>query len=302
LHADEAHALHAGQRLELFQQNGAVPIPGVARAPLPGDADAEAADGGELKEPRSPEASSYVMEAEHWLGVAAAHLGDEKAARGHFAEALLRGEALIKSTVDPKADYKGDMADSHGAYGDALLRFGKAAEAEKHYAESLRYLQARIAAVPDDIKQQPLLALAHERLGAALGKGPDAEQRYREALRLRKALWQIEPTNLVREAAYLLALARCGQCDEAAAGAAKLLPRAGNKTVLLLVVARCYAACAAGGGPRKGEYSERAVAALKAVDARKDYQDAFALETDLDLAAVRAAPAFKALVEEIKGR
>jgi serine/threonine-protein kinase len=252
------------------------------------------------REPQSPEASSFLMEAEHWLGVAAAHLGDEKAGRRHFAEALRRGEELIKVTKDLKGEYKGDMAVSLGAYGDALLRFGEAAEAEKKYAESLRYLKARIAAVPDDIKLQPLLALAHERLGAALGKRPDAEKHYQEALRLRKALWQVEPTNLVREAAYLLALARGGRREEAAAGAAKLLPRAAKKTVLLLDVARCYAACAAGDGPKQREYSEQALVALKQAVAEKDYKAVFVLETDPDLAAVRAAPAFKALVDEVK--
>jgi tetratricopeptide (TPR) repeat protein len=257
------------------------------------------------REPQTPEASSFLMEAELWLGVAAAHLGDEKAAREHFGEALRRGETLIKANPDPKREYKGDMAVTQGAYGDALLSFGKAAEAEKNYEESMRNLGARIDAVPDEIKLQPLLALAHERLGAAsaaLGKQPDAQKHYQQALRLRKALQQIEPTNLVREAAYLLALARSGQRDEAAARAAKLLPRAGNKTVLLLDVARCYAVCAAGDGPKKREYSEQALLALKAVTAEKDYKAACVLETDPDLAAVRAEPAFKALVDEVKGR
>jgi serine/threonine protein kinase len=261
------------------------------------------------REPLRPEASSYIMEAEHWQGVAAAHLGDEKAARERFGEALRRGENLVNANPDPKREFKGDMAVTQGAYGDALLWFGKAEEAEKNYEESMRNLRARIDAVPDEIKLQPLLALAHERLGAASaaqGQRPDAKKHYQEALRLRKALWQVEPTNPVRVAAYLVALARSGQREEAAAGAAKLLPGAAKnkKAVLLLDVARCYAVCAAGDGPKKREYSEQAVAALNAVvdNKEKDYKDAFVLETDPDLAAIRAAPEFKALVEEVKRR
>jgi hypothetical protein len=50
------------------------------------------------------------------------------------------------------------------------------------------------------------------------------------------------------------------------------------------------------------EYSEQAVAALKAAVAEKDYKASFVLETDPDLAAVRAEPAFKVLVDEVKGR
>jgi serine/threonine protein kinase len=255
-------------------------------------------------DPQSWEPSNYLMEVRLWLGVSGAHLGDEKAAREHFAEALRLGEDLMKRHPDVPR-FKGDMAEVQGAYGDALLRWGQVTDAQKSYEESLRNLQIKIASDPDDIKLQPFLALAHERLATAnvaQGKRPDAKQHYQEALRLRKALWQIEPTNLVREAAYILALARCGQPDQAAAGAAKLLQRAGNKTALLLDVARCYAACAAADGPKKGEYSEQAVAVLKAVVDQRDYKDAFALATDPDLAAVRAAPAFQALVAEVKGR
>jgi serine/threonine-protein kinase len=257
-------------------------------------------------QPTSWEPSNYLMEVRMWLGVAAAHLGDEKAAGEQFAEALRLGEDLVKRHPGAPS-FKGDMAEVQGARGDALLRFRKAEEAEKNYEESLRNLRVKIDSDPHDIKQQPLLALAHERLGAvsaALGKRPEAEKHFKEALRLRQRLWEIQPTNVVREAAYLLALARCGQREEAAAGAAKLLPGAAEekKTVLLLDVARCYAACAAGDGPKKREYSEQAVAALKAAVAEKDYKADFVLETDPDLAAVRAAPAFKALIDEVKGR
>ena len=58
---------------------------------------------------------------------------------------------------------------------------------------------------------------------------------------------------------------------------------------------------AAGDGPKKREYSEQAVAALKAVVAEKDYKADFVLKTDPDLASVRAEPAFKALVNDVKG-
>jgi tetratricopeptide (TPR) repeat protein len=244
------------------------------------------------------------MEACLWQGVAAAQRGDEKAAREQFAEALRIGEDLMKR-YPTHLEFQGDMAESQGALGDALMRFGKAEEAETSYEKSLANFQVQSKAEPHNLKLQPLLALAHERLGAvstALGKRPDAEKHYQEALRIRKALWQIEPTNLVREAAYLLTLAHSGQRDEAATGAAKLQARAEKKTMLHLDVARCYAVCAASDTPKKREYTEKALAALKLAVAPADFKDAAALRTDVDLEAVRGEPTFQALIDEVKKR
>jgi serine/threonine-protein kinase len=248
------------------------------------------------------EAPDYLMESEMWLAVAFANQGDEKAAREHFAEAVRIGNDLIKK-YPAKTDFKGDMGQVQGALGDALLRFGKPAEAEKNYTQALDNLQVQIASEPDNIKLQPLLAQAHERLGAvsaAAGKGPDAEKHYQEALRVRKGLWQAEPTNLVRHTAYLLALAHAGQRDEAAAELTKLGPRLAKRTPLLLQAARCYAACA--GGPKKAEYTTQALAVLSEAAAAEDYKDAFTLETDPDLHALRPEPAFMKLVQQVKAR
>jgi eukaryotic-like serine/threonine-protein kinase len=250
------------------------------------------------------EPSEWIMEACLWQGIAAAQRGDEKAAREQFDEAIRIGDDLIKRYPTHR-EFQGDMAESQGAFGDALMRFGQPEEAEKNYEKSLANFQAQLKAEPHNLKLQPMLAWAHERLGAvntARGKPAEAKKHYEEALRIRKALWQIEPSNLVREAAYLLTLARSGQRDEAATGAAKLKARAEKKTVLHLDVARCYATCAAGDTPKKREYAEQALSALKLAIAAPDFKDAFALKTDFDLEALRSDPAFRAVIDEVKKR
>src|SRR5207253_417026 len=134
-----------------------------------------------------------------------AHFKEEKLLREHFAAALRLGEGLMK--LHPRrAAFKGDMAAVQGAYGDALVRLGKPDEADVCYREALRYLQVVLDSNPDDISQQPLLALAHERLGitaARLGKRPEATKHFQDALQLRTELLMIEPTNLSRKAAYV---------------------------------------------------------------------------------------------------
>lgn len=243
------------------------------------------------------------MQTEEWLGTTCSHLGQEKAMREHFNESLRLGEELIKEFAW-RAGFKIDQAEVHGAYGDALLRLGQAEEAAKNYQQALSYLQPVVDANPDDLSQQPLLALSHERLAtvsARLGKRPEADKHAQEALKLRTELLQAAPANLPRQADYVLALARAGKYADAAAAAAKVRPKVSQSADLLLQVARCYATCAAAGTPQKADYVKQSLETLRAAT-DKDYHDAVALQTDPDLEAVRGEAEFRALVEKVKAR
>ncbi|HZT81702.1 MAG TPA: serine/threonine-protein kinase, partial [Gemmataceae bacterium] len=254
-------------------------------------------------DPKNWEARNYLMQTEEWLGTTCSHLGQEKAMREHFNESLRLGEELIKEFAW-RAGFKIDQAEVHGAYGDALLRLGQAEEAAKNYQQALSYLQPVVDANPDDLSQQPLLALSHERLAtvsARLGKRPEADKHAQEALKLRTELLQAAPANLPRQADYVLALARAGKYADAAAAAAKVRPKVSQSADLLLQVARCYATCAAAGTPQKADYVKQALETLRAAT-DKDYQDAVALQTDPDLEAVRGEAEFRALVEKVKAR
>jgi tetratricopeptide (TPR) repeat protein len=254
-------------------------------------------------DPKNPIPRNYVMQARLWLGMTASHLNDAKGVQEHFAEAVRLGEELDRE--HPEAvSFRADLAETHGAYGDALLRLGKLEDAEKSYQDALKNVQGVVAKKPDDLSQQPLLAETYERLGALAARqvrGVEAETHYATALRLRTELLKVDQTSLPRQTAYLLALARCGKHVESARGVEQIRLRASKSTPFLLQIARCLAVCAAANSPQRQDYAEKAVQALQAAT-KDDYQDATILDTDLDLASLRGEPAFQMLIAQVKGR
>ena len=184
---------------------------------------------------------------------------------------------------------------------DARLRRGKAADAWKDYGTALTCARAALAADPTSLSRQDLLARTCDRLGHAAELLPDhraeAAGHYQEALRLREGLRKEEPNDLLLEAAYALSLARCGHADRAAEEAADLNCRAIDDNEVLLLVAGCFARCAAAAPDEaaRRRYAGQAVAAL-ADAVGQGYKDAVVLRTEPDLEAVRAEPAYRALL------
>jgi tetratricopeptide (TPR) repeat protein len=251
----------------------------------------------------SGESRSYIMQAEMFLGVAAWHLGDEAGAKTCFARAVGIAEELIKELKDT-LPYKADLAEALGYQGDSLIRFGKFADAEKAYTASMANLKAFLAANPDDVEHQPLMALTVERLGtvyALLGRPAEAKKQYEEAMQLRGELFQVDPDNRSRRMAYLVAAARAGKVGDATKYTAKFRPDMVKSKHLMLQVARVFAICAAGDAANKEQWTKEAMAAL-AVATKGDYQAAAALRTDPDLAALRGGEAFEKLVAEVAKR
>jgi len=254
-------------------------------------------------EPKNVSARSYVMQARLWLGVAAGQRGDAGAVEEQFGQAARLGADLIR--LFPKsAEFKEDLAETQGHYGDALLRLGKAAAADISYRDSLKNLEAALALRPDELSPQRLLARTHERLGsvsAVLGKAPQAEQHYREALKRYTELVAVETDSPARQVDRLLALARAGQCADAAAGAAKLRPKVAQSTQLQLQLARCWAVCAARDPAQKAQHAERALQTLRAATG-DDYKDVLLLQNDPDLLVLRADPGFQGVIAAVKSR
>jgi tetratricopeptide (TPR) repeat protein len=253
-------------------------------------------------EPGNGEAQSWLAEPHLWLGTVAWHFGDAQGVEEHFGKCVTTCERQAEDPNDFSA--KEDLANIYGARGDAQLRLGKVTAAAESYQLALRHIQAVMTHDPDNSYQVPLLALTHERvasLAARRGNRAEAERHSREALQLREALVQIEPNNLAWQASYVLALARCGQHAEAAAGAEKLQKQAPHSPELLLQVARCYAVCASLDTPRKQDHMAKALAACKAATP-DNYRDATVLETDPELEGLRREPAFQAIVAAVKSR
>jgi tetratricopeptide (TPR) repeat protein len=252
---------------------------------------------------QSPSARSYLAEVYLWLGVTVWHRGEAAAVPEYFGQAVRLAEALVAQ--HPRdAGFKADLAEVYAAHGDAQVRLGQAEAAAKSYRLALASLQAGRALRPGVPAHDALLARIHEGLaGDALRRGQrsEATKHYQEALHLRADLAELEPGNPVRQAAYLLALARVGKHAEAARGAEALRRRAPRSPEILLQVARCYAACARGaGGEEARGYTARALDALQALAALPDYHDAVALRSDPDLAPLRAEPAFQALLRKLE--
>lgn len=151
---------------------------------------------------------------------------------------------------------------------------------------------------PDDPSPLPLLALLHERLGADAqrrGQKEQARQHFQEVLNIRQEFVRLEPENRMYQAAYLLALARCGKPAEAARGADTLRSQAADSALVLLQLARCYAVCASE-EQHKQTYLAKAREVVQAL-AALDYRDPVLLRTDSDLASLRTEPAFLSLLE-----
>jgi eukaryotic-like serine/threonine-protein kinase len=253
-------------------------------------------------EKKQAERLSYLMQAHLWLGIASWNLNDVKGADEQFAESLAIGRRLVKESP-AYLPFKVDLAEVLGAYGDALLRFGKTEEARKQYAESLETLNEVLKKRPDDIAQQPLLALTHERLGivsALVNNTAEAKQHNLEAMKLRKELWQIEPSNLSRQIGFVVTMARAGDQANAVRLATTIRPRMVQSPELMLQVARCFAICSAGAAERD-KYVGEAHSALVA-GTEGDFKDAFAIQTDPDFTAIRDEAGFKDQIARIKAR
>jgi serine/threonine-protein kinase len=251
---------------------------------------------------QSAEARSWLAEAWMWEGIAAARRGDAKALES-FRKALKLAGDLVKG--HPKyGPYQADLAEVYGALGDAQVCLGKAGDATKSYRQSRKYLGVLRRRNPDDPGLQPALALLEERLGADArrhGRQKEAEGHFQQALKIRADIVLLESANRVWQAAYVLALARCGRWAEAALKANELRKQATTLPAILLPLARCYAVCAAGPPAMKARYEKKALRVLKKLP-RLGYRDAAVLRTDPDLATLRKDPAFRSLVDQLAKR
>jgi eukaryotic-like serine/threonine-protein kinase len=254
-------------------------------------------------EPRNVSAKSYLSEAELWLGVAFSHLGDWQVARPHFEKAL---QICTMLAVQHPQDvsFKGDLASVFGEQGAAMARAGRYDEAESAFNQSLTYSRAVLTRNPEDAAQRLVTTAGSEGLAALAqkrGKLADAERLWRSALEIRSELAQLENQNVPAQAALAIALAHAGRFDDAMKNGEELLRTNADRPAVLLPIARCFAACAAGGttDADRRRASSLAQGALGAA-IRNGYHDAVAIRTEPDFSPLLSETNFKNLVDRAK--
>jgi serine/threonine-protein kinase len=248
-------------------------------------------------------ARSYLSEAEFWLGVASSRLDRWTESRQHLDQAIGICDDLVRRFAR-EPGFKADLAAIHGSYGDALSRRGDDAEAEKALRRSLQHAESALAQNPEEQGVQPVMAAADDALAAIALKAhreADAQRLFQASLEIRVELARLDPSNLPRQAELALALAHCGRREEAARKADELMRTAADRPVLLIPLARCFAACAAGesdSGRRQRDVAQMLDTLNAAV--RNGYRDIVVLKSDPDFAPFRNTPAFQALVDALK--
>jgi tetratricopeptide (TPR) repeat protein len=248
-------------------------------------------------------ARSYVMQAEMAVGIAASRLGDAQTAIEKFDKAVKSGEGLIEQ-FQRYAEFKVDLAEIRGAYGDGLLQLGKTEDAHNQFELAMKNLESAIAANPDDSSKDSLLAQMHERLGISCrlrNQTGDAARHEQQALGLRADLVQLDRENVTRQVAYTVALARSGKFADADRQAVKLQPQVKHSSELLLQLARAWAQCANQNEKNRSQYSAKALAALREA-IRDDFQDFVVLQTDFDLKVLSEDADFQNILAQVKAR
>lgn len=256
-------------------------------------------------EPNDDSAISYLSLDQLWLGIANWHLNDLQATQDHFRKALGICGNLVERF--PNAwHYKRDLGECYGDYCDAKLRLGLVGDARIAAEKSRELLEAYLAHDPDNVSEQPLLAMTYERqalVAARRGASDESRQRFNDARKLRSDLLLVDPNNQSWQIACALTLAHCGEHAAAAKQAQEVIDKSPDNVGLLLQAARCWAVCAADAtaAEDKQSYRRRAIEAVRKATAG-EYRDAVLLETDPELAPLSGDASYAAVLSEIKSR
>ena len=238
------------------------------------------------------------------VGEMSFRMGDTKAAIAAYTAELAVRQRLFDA--NPKVlGNKFELARTHGNFADIYLYAGQLDEAARHYQAALTHLQDVAAADKENTTYLRDLGLAWYRMGSfALREGEPqlAAEHYARALVVRHALAEKDPTNDRRQMELMLALAHCGQPQQAAELAEKYRQSQAADNELLLDVARTYAQCAAAVMDMPEETDRYAGLALDAIRAaiEQGYKDSVYLDREVDFDPLRTRPEFKSLLERLQ--
>jgi serine/threonine-protein kinase len=239
------------------------------------------------------------------LGQVGFHLRDAEAARGYYLKCLQLREALAKADPDSVPFQKG-LADAHQKTGDMLLHLrGKESlgTVREHYTTAHELQRKLYQRNPANTEMRQALASSCYRLGTVaqrFGEAAESQKQFRACLQLRESLAKEDPTNLYKQVELVLAQARCGEHDKAAAAAGRLRADAAKDAGILYYLGCAYALCAASADepPLRAQYAGEALDTLRQAVAC-GYKDLVSLETDPDLESLQGRPDYKELIQSL---
>ncbi|QDU18825.1 serine/threonine-protein kinase [Urbifossiella limnaea] len=233
-----------------------------------------------------------------WLGDARVKTGDPAAAEACYRAALAEREELARVTNHPVAGpvARADAALSRMTLGDFFLTVrNQRGAAAAEYAAAHREFAALNKLDPDSLPVRRGLGHTHYRLGGTATDPTEAKAHFADALKVREVLGKIDPKDTQAQFELLTALGRVGRAADAEKLADRLKALAPRDPRVLFQVA-CGLSVAAGGttGADAARLRDKTLDALDRL-AAAGWRDGHALDTDPDLAAVRADPRFAAV-------
>jgi tRNA A-37 threonylcarbamoyl transferase component Bud32 len=231
----------------------------------------------------------------------------------HYDAALVQCVAAVREDPD-SVRAKAELFNLCGKAGDEIFLSGDTARAKTFYAASIGPAE-QLAAGDLRIGTHRILAMNYYRMATAclrLGETAASDGYYAKCLAVRERVYVADPKDDRNVIDLMIARARCGQHEQAAALAADLQARKPKNAATLLQVGCCYALCMAavahGKSPdqvtaddraRQERYAGLAVAALRAARAN-GYNKVHDLQVEPDLDPIRADSGFDSFMQEFR--
>jgi tetratricopeptide (TPR) repeat protein/tRNA A-37 threonylcarbamoyl transferase component Bud32 len=260
----------------------------------------------------SPGAKKKLAHAHYVLGEAQWNRHRETEAEKHYEAALALCIAAVRGDPD-SVRFKAELFNLCGNVGDKLLLRGETARALPFYAAAIGPAE-RLAAIDGRVVVHRILSQSYYRMAVAcarLNDAPGADANFAKCLAIREKVYAVNK-NDNGAIDLMIARARCGKHEQAAALADDLLRRRPKHVAVLIQAACCYALCSSAVGHGKAatqltsedkaqqeRYTERAIAALRNARAN-GYKDAHNLEVEPDLDPIRADSRFHSLIAEMQ--
>jgi tetratricopeptide (TPR) repeat protein len=255
--------------------------------------------------PRRNDLEQGLIRALLALGEMSFRLRDPQAANDLYRSGVERRETLLAENPG-NVEFKLECARAHGNFGDIILHSGDLTRAQEHYERARSLLEQLVAVDSHATAWQRNLGLAFYRLGnlaLRMQEADSAREQFEESRKIRQSLADRSPESDRRQMELMVALAHCGELEQATRLAEKYAQSDTVDNEMLLDLSRCFAQCAAAaasdGTDMQVQYGQRAIDAIAKATFR-GYRDAVYLEFEPDLDPIRNHAAFIQILDRVR--